>query len=385
MGLGLDGISNGVADYVNGLFDKSPGGLPSAVGQALKSPPQIPGAVVPLIGVEIGRRACRRYADNAELFDQDTAANFEVVCRPYLDDIGYGEPPTVKLPFRGGQCCGVTYNYTYSFRNPNTGTIQDSQQSFTDRQLVGLFERSNQPAQPTKSGGPRFRRCSDGAIIDVPLGTTFESLDLEQSISNIVRADGLPDNCGNVPPVVTDPVPPPLPDPPGPQPFNPDPSIDIDLDVDVVIAPVIGPVIVFDIGVGPVTINPFGGGDDDGGGPGGGSPGPGDVGSPAAPSDTGEDGVASGCAPEGSVIAGVKVNILAPLPEVSEFDPLVRRGVCYVYFGVPGNLALDPSGVALRDGQFCIPPVDNLTCYEVRANFGYNLRVTPYYRALEQE
>lgn len=385
MALGLTGVTQGVAGYVDDLLSASGPRALEETGKVLRDGVPIPGYIIPAVGVEIGRRACRRYADNSGAFDPASAANFELLCRPYLDDVGYGQPPSIELPFRGGQCCGATYQYVYTFRNPNTGQLQDSVQTATNVQILGLFERSNQPAQPTKSGGVRVRACNTGEIQDIPLGTTFESAPLDQSISGLTRIDGGPDNCGNVPPVVVDPVPPPVPDPPGPRPFNPSPNIDIDIDVDVVIAPVVGPVIVFDIGVGPVTINPFGGGGDGDGGGGSGGPPPGDVGEPSAPEDTGDDGTAAGCAPEGSVLAGVKINILEPLPQVSQYDEQVWRGACYVYMGVPGNLALHPEGVALRDGQFFLPQVENLTCYEVRANTGFNLRVTPYYRALESD
>lgn len=156
----------------------------------------------------------------------------------------------------------------------------------------------------------------------------------------------------------------------------------IDLDVDVQIGP--STVTIIGIGVGPVVIDPFAGGDDGGGDPpGGGGPPPGDIGSPGAPDEAEPGQPASGCAPVGSVLAGVKVDIIEAPTGVSQYDPQVWRGACYVYMGVPGNLALDPGGVALRDGQFFVPPAENLTCYEVRANTGFVLRATPYYRPIE--
>jgi hypothetical protein len=193
---------------------------------------------------------------------------------------------------------------------------------------------------------------------------------------------GGPDNCGNQPPEFRPPVPPPS---PGPrvEPFNPTPEIDVDIDLTINN----DGDITFNIGTGPVVVDPFPEVPPPGQTtepPGSGYP-PGEVGDPAPPEDTGPGGVAAGCAPAGKVLVGVKVNILEPLPKVSEYDPSVRRGVCYVYMGVPGNLALEPSGVALRDGQFCLAPVDYLTCYEVRANTGYSLRVTPYYRDVEPQ
>lgn len=385
MGLDLTGISDGVGEFVADVFT---GAGPLAVtetAKVLRDGVPIPGYIGPIIGVEIGRRACKRYADNAEVFPSDTAVQFENLCRPYLEDIGYGTAPSVDLPFRGGQCYG-NYSYIYTFRNPNTGELQDSPQTVSGR-IVGLFERVNSNGV-TKTGGIE-RQLSPGAPIDqISLGTTNIGAPLDQSIRNIQRTDGGLDNCGNPPPVVTQPGPDPVPLPPGPTPFNPEPGIDIDIDVDIDIDPVIGPRITFDIGDGPVVIDPFpeggGGGDDSGGAPGSGLP-PGDIGSPSAPEDTEATGKASGCAPPNSVLVGVKVNIVSEPPYKSEYDPAVRRGACYVYMGTVGNLALEPAGVALRSGQMFFAPLDNLTCWEVDANSGYVLQVIPYYRALEPE
>lgn len=177
------------------------------------------------------------------------------------------------------------------------------------------------------------------------------------------------------------PVPPPS---PGPrvEPFNPRPEIDIDIDVDIQN----DGDIVFDIGFGPVVISPFppvpsGGGET----PPGSGYDPGDLGEPGDSEDTGEDGEASGCAPANSVLVGVKIDILPPFPKVNQYDDQVWRGVAYVYMGIPGLLALQPEGVAVRSGQLILAPVDYLTCWEVRANTGYNLSVTPYYREKEPQ
>lgn len=385
MALGLTGLTQGVAGYVEELFNAAGPRIVQDTGEILRDGVPIPGYIVPAIGVEIGRRACRRYADNASVFDGSTGAAMESLCRPYLDDIGYGEPAGVDLPFRGGQCV-QKYIVTFSFGGANPGDNQGTILVFGP--IEGIRE------EPQGDGTNRvFLRANSGGIFggqcfnilgpsgsqDIFLGSYTPASGAAPQIDGIAPCGS--DNCGNPPPVVRDPVPPPVPTPPT-APFNPAPNIDIDIDVDV-----FSPgVIVFNIGTGPITIapriGPIGGGGDDGGG---GGPPPGDIGDPSAPEDTGDDGVASGCAPDGSVLAGVKINILEPLPQVSQYDEQVWRGACYVYMGVPGNLALHPEGVALRDGQFFLPQVENLTCYEVRANTGFNLRVTPYYRALESD
>lgn len=387
MGLGLEGLSDSVGEYLGNIAAPAAEFAVEDIGKGLRDGAPFPGLIGPVIAVEVGRRACKRYADNASAFDAASSAQFENLCRPYLDDIGYGTPPSIKVPFRGGQCY-TSYNYTYTFRDPNTGELQDSNQTVSGR-ILGLVEVFNSNGF-TKSGGIRRQQTPGGAIDNILLGSTFNTLPLDQSISNIQRVDGLPDNCGSPAPVVTDPKPPATPLPPGPSPFNPAPGIDIDIDVDIDIDPITGPRIVFDIGDGPVTIDPFpdgGGGDDggdDGGAPVSGLP-PGDIGSPGTPEPTDETGKASGCAPPNSVLVGVKVNIVATPQFASEYDPLVKRGACYVYMGTSSNLALEPAGVALRSGQMFFAPLDNLTCWEVNANTGYVLQVIPYYRALEPQ
>lgn len=362
---GLEDFAFAATDLPNFLADTSP---IVAAGQPTR---------------QILRAACRSYArgsgpQNLPGFD----AVWGGICEPYLESIGENpEPGSLAPPFTGGQCCGVNYLYTYSFRNPNTGEIQDSEQSAFNVQIVGLFERSNQPAQATKTGGVRVRSCSTGAISEIPLGTTFESAPLDQSISNIRIQGGAPDNCGNVPPVYSPPrVKPDLPDI-GPEPidfpgigpipititFDPDGNINVDLP---------------DIGVDFTVDDPFGlGGDDEGGGSGG--PPPGDVGDPGSPSDTGEGGDTAGEAPEGSVLVGLRVQILEVAENRSRYTDEVYRGAYYVYMGVPGLLDHDPAGAMVTGDQFIFAEKENLTAWRVRANNTYSLRVTPYYREAE--
>lgn len=347
-----------------------------------------PPSLIPNVGLGIARQACRRYADNPGGVPGGVAAAFEGVCRPYLDDIGYGAPPAIELPFRGGQCLGVFYDANFLFTADN-GSSQNFGFDFPGGGLIGVYIGPQQPNLLFPIG---VQRLLNGSVNTLVFGSVADTGAANPRISNIRRQDGQPDNCGNPPPVVTQPGTPGTPPPTGPEPFSPGPGVDVDIDV------TIGPTgdITFNIGGPNITIDPFGGGGGEGSGgdnPGIDQPGtapssglpPGDIGQPSPPADTGEDGVAAGCAPPNSVLVGVKVNILEPFPKASEYDPLVRRGVCYVYMGTPSNLALVPEGVALRNGQMLFAPLDNLTCYEVRANVGYQLRVTPYYRALEPQ
>lgn len=386
MALTPQDVAAQVGETAKGILGAAPGVAQAAAAAYIKDfdPP----GPIPVVGVEIARAACRRYADNPDAPPGRVAAALESVCRPYLDDIGYGTPPTIKLPFRDGQCAGVLYNLTWTGKQyfsdcssidtggtigvigPVTGTFYDNTGS----------SGGGPPGCPT-APGTAWRVNTGGGVVTI-LGAGGG---VQGSVVSVVRADAVPTNCGNPVPIVTPPGTPAVPDPPGPQPFNPGPGIDIDVDVE------IGPTgdITFNIGTGPITIDPFGGGEDGGGEDGGGAPGsglpPGDIGTAADPVPTDPEGKASGCAPPNSVLVGVKVNIVATPEFGSEYDPLVRRGACYVYMGTEGNLALEPAGVALRSGQMFYAYPDNLTCWEVNANTGYVLQVIPYYRALEPE
>jgi len=109
-------------------------------------------------------------------------------------------------------------------------------------------------------------------------------------------------------------------------------------------------------------------------------------GSPGGGGDTGVGGENEGSADEGEELVGVLVQILtAPLDANRFFNnsALIYRGACYVTMGYPGRLGLDMSGGTLESPQFFHAQQRGLTDYRVRANVGFNLRVTPYYRTLE--
>lgn len=345
-----------------------------------------PSGLIPNVGVALARQACRRYADNPGGVPGAAAAAFEGVCRPYLDEIGYGQAPVIDKPFSGGQC-SIQYFVQYSYNTVNTDGSPG--QTFTPEvgPILGPIRGISREGVPgnyqaviTSGNGVRSVVNSSSA----PQGG-LENLKIVQFF---VAGGGSGPDCGNPPPVIRGPVPPPAPGPVR-EPFTPSPGTNIDIEV------TIGPTgeITFNIGGPSIVIDPFGGGSGGGDGPGGDEPGtapgsglpPGDIGQPAAPVATDPSGKAAGCAPPNSVLVGVKIAILPPLPQVSQYDAEVWRGVCYVYMGTLGNLALNPEGVALRSGQMLFAPLDNLTCWEVNANLNFKLSVTPYYRALEPQ
>jgi hypothetical protein len=198
-------------------------------------------------------------------------------------------------------------------------------------------------------------------------------------LKSVRRADGLPDACGDVPDEFDsgdpDPTPDPTPDPVGGPIGYPFPDFDITVNPDGTIN------IDFGDGLPPVTVDP--GLDDDGGGGAGGS-----ILAPGLPGETeptGSGGTNDGEAGEGEELVGVLVRVLSAPPNANTFDNVsatVIRGVGYVAMGYPGRLGVDPTAAVLESPQFFHAQQRGLTAWRVRANVGFNLETTPYYREI---
>lgn len=321
------------------------------------------------------RQGCRRYADKGGNYPELRAARAERACRPYLDSLEYGAPPQLELPFRGGQCYG-TYSYIYSFRNPNTGENQDSNQTVTGR-IIGLFEQIN-PGGTTKSGGIERQLVPGGSIDRIPLGTTFAGAPLNQSIRNIQRTDGQPDNCGNPVPEYT---PPQAPAAPGPvrEPFTIAPNVDIDIAVEVNVDGSID----IDVGTGPITIDPFDEPDGGGGGPGDGGDDvpPGFQGEPGDSIDVGPGDAADETDPNRNLV-GVLVQTIETPPRANQVfneTETYTKGAYFVYFGGEGGLAINPEAAITVQDQFFYAP-EGANRFRVVPNVGFSLRATPFYK-----
>lgn len=349
-----------------------------------------PDSVAGKIGQAVGRSACRRYAVGNVGLTPEKAERYERACRPYLEEAGYGPGPGVFQPFKNGQCACSVYRLQYTISGtsdqfgtpftPITGDFRVRGPVSALRQVNGAgFLYSHRGRATFSSGATPV--CASSAV-NSSTGPAFSSSDAKV-VQTLTLISG-PDNCGGPEPVGenTDREP----DPTGnPFRFNPAPNIDVDINT---VVNVDGTV-TFNIGTGPIKIDPFnrdtgrkddpGGGD--GGGGGGGDPTP-EPGTPGSPSDTGAgSGGADGDAPEGKVLTGVRLDILEFPGSRSRFTDEVDRGVAYVYMGAPvEGLGLEPTGSLVRTGQFFFAQKDYLTRHSVRANLGYNIRVTPYYR-----
>lgn len=345
-----------------------------------------PGSIYGKAQLATARQYCRRYADNPGVYSGRAKVLAENACRPYLDDIGYGTPGSIKVPFQGGQCSALYRSvgtFDFDVLICSTGAVAPGSIGATSGfTLQGPLSNLRVTTDSPGACGPRRINL----LIDTVAGTRTLASFLNPS-GNSPRngrfngvfevAAGGSNNCGSPPPIIVDPTPPST---PGPryEPFSPSPDINIDIGVE------INPdlTINIDFGDGGGDIDPFADDDGGGGGGGGGRP-PGDVGEPGSPEGTGPGGDAEGEAPEGKVLTGLKVEFESPPIGANEYAPGVYRGVCYVYMGTGEGLDHDPAGAMLRDGQFIFAEKDNLTKWRVSANLGYDLRVTPYYAAVE--
>lgn len=346
-----------------------------------------PRGKVAKIGQAVARSYCRQYGANPNAAQFGNAARIEGACRPYLNDISPDNGPTFRTLFQGGQC---PQEYTGNM----VITRMDSGFTTTSPLLIilGPFNvrafRVDQNVHSIDINTGKWRFSGANNFASGPqiwrtysTVTTLPNVEVRATIANIlIQPPGAPDNCGNPPPTTEPGVG--IPDTTGPT-FRFNPSADLDIPITVEINP--DGTIDVDIGTGPINVDlfpPEGGGG--GGGGGSGSP-PGDVGEAddTAAEDADEDGNASGCAGENQVLGGLKVDITRIPASARQFAPGIYRGAGYIYMGVEGQLDQDFGGSMMRDGQFYLPEKDNLTCWEVQANLGYRLRVTPYYKTLE--
>jgi len=390
-----DGIIDRVVQEIPNFFRDGIDQLVTGEGEYIRAGE--PRGTVGTIGQAVARSYCRQYGANPGAAKFGNAARIENACRPYLNDLNPGDGAEIGIPFEGGQCA-LNYrafgNVRYDLFTGSVGnTVSPVRDVTTEFRLGGpIGPVSFTYNTPGTNGNRQWIMNIQTSTGSQVVGSFLTPLNTD-SVSN-ARFEGTfqlsgsqPDNCGNPPPEVTQPRP--RVDPTGPSfRFNPSGEIDIDLDVDILPDGTIN----VDIGTGPINVDLFppdgdggGGGDGDGGGGSDEDP-PGDVGEEdtEGAEDADEDGNASGCAGENQVLGGLQIAILTIPPGARLYAPGIHRGACYIYMGAEDKLDQDFGGSMIRDGQFFLPEKENLTCWEVQANLGYRLRVTPYYKTLEE-
>ena len=357
---GLSGLLEEIA--LKGLTDASR--IATDLPQFLADDDLIaPGAIPTRL---IGRQACRTWArGGGPARNPGFDGLWGGLCEPYLASIGElpGDGSIGPLA-AGGQCPGIAYRILATNQNGQT------------------FNVGTRTGPITVVTGPNTNASQKELFIDgTPAGNPVAVYD---STVALERLDGLPDDCGDPPPEYD-----PAPVPPGLPPLAP--TIPVRF-------PGIGPI---DVGIsfnpdGTLNVNlpevgievnlpdPTDGEEGGGGAP---TTGPGSAGEPQETGSgdlvSGVGGSAEGEAPEGSVLTGVKVDILTAPSSRARYTTEVDRGVVYCYMGGTEGLALEPTGALVRSGQFFPAQKDYFTRWQVRSRFGYSVRCTPFYRELE--
>jgi hypothetical protein len=341
---------------------------------------------------ELGRRACRQVARTPSIA-YGNQMFWSGMCDPYLDTVNEGPTSDGELgpPFTGGQCQGIKYSVsasgTYTQSNQCTNPNSPSQQ------LPWSFSRNCNAVAPIFgpiTGTTEFNAGNglvgvrinwinpDGSPANTALFSNNCSLKGGYSINNltVTRCDGQPDNCGNLP---NEYEPPRYPTglPPLSPPTNDLPGLGDGWDV------TINPDGTFNVCVGSECtpdINPDGAGGDPSEDPGepDGDPKEND------PSDPSDDTI-EGCAEEGNILTGIKINFTQIPQNVSgPLDYYYR--VCYVGFGPDLDLIdLVIDGKLVRDGQFVIPDSEFCKCFRVVVSPGWGLSVQAYSRPEKEE
>lgn len=335
---------------------------------------------------ELSRLQCRRWAraDKSNLSTRQNQITSNI-CSLYLNSIlespGNG---SLSLQFTGGQCECARYSVTYNIGQATSNDIRTATNVRgpigTLRQEVGALGANGCGATQRRVKVLGFNRGIGGSTclaLEEREYTGFcSSPDRVLRGISVSPNAGQPNNCGDPGDLITQ--------PPTPSGLPALPS------TTTIVLPALGPVTAT-IGINPdgsfevciqeidtcFTIDPTSLADDQ---PDGGELPPGDIGEPSPQVNTGVGDEAEGEAPEGEVLVGLEITVITQPPSAKIFQGDVFRGLGWVYMGVPGNLALHPSGSTHRENQFTFAEKNNLTAWKVIANTGYNLGIKAYYR-----
>ena len=296
-------------------------------------------------------------------------------CRPYLGS----NAPGPDVPFTGGQC-PVLYTVTV------TGNFPGAPGGVGTATRVGLGPVEgvcwgSATVHGTHPVGVRFATgCVTGGS---GYGSTYTANLPSLHITNIVRNDGQPDNCGNLRP--TQPTrkpgapPDPGPNPPGggqPPTWSPRGPVFHP-------GPIKSPYDEPDSPVPPIDPwNPRGGGPDD---PfyGPDHPKPGDPGEPGNSEETTDGGEVDGEVPDGHELVSLLVEVTHSPNGANKYSGVYYRAVCWVFMGNEEGLDMDYAGSMMGDHQLVLAETSGLTHWRVKANLGYSVRVTPFSREVE--
>jgi hypothetical protein len=317
-------------------------------------------------------------------------------------------PPPIPPPFNGGQCDGIPYEVFYTYVANSTPGCTNGDQNF------GPFSRIvNGPVGGLSFGSGQDGACDEASFDSITLthgetqgstSTQLASRGLNEiksgQITNIVRVDGLPDDCGDPPP--------PPPPPPSPQPINftyvnnegdnVNVSGDVNIGIPILIAPftLVAPVSVdagginFDgsVTLAPdfdVTLSPSFGDDGGGGGGGGGADEPTE---PTEPDDEDPDDEdpdePTECeeTPLKGLLVGLNFSSDMRPTEVRQDGSLsslaVPRAAILYFIAKAGNRSVYMPGIDLKSRSQYVPVPYNtiVTCWRIHTEPGVSVRST---------
>lgn len=175
------------------------------------------------------RKRCDQFANSpgwAQSLVNAAGGSLGRMCEPWYAARGF-TGPTAQPPFTGGQC-PTFYDVNVTFTIASPGCDEGTFTNPLGLNVLGpISVTTNNDGQPVQPGGlcPGFSytniRLFDGNGNFV--GQTGSGAGVRLVSLNPTRVDGLPDNCGDPPPVL-EPGPDPPPDP-GPTP-GPEPTVD---------------------------------------------------------------------------------------------------------------------------------------------------------------
>lgn len=353
-------------------------------------------------GQEVLRRTCRRFArSNVPGIGVVNSPIWGAVCDPYLDSISEGPTSggSYAPPFTGGQCSALyLVNFISERIRVSNGVIEDTLSSncLVNGPILGTIDCQGAscgiPGLPTPAyaswiiSGSLSSSGESAAGQKVTIGdrryinqgytgsdTQFKS---KLTITSVVIQSGT-DNCGNLPNQYN---PPQYPTnlPTIGTPTNPAPGLGDDWDV------TINPDGTFNVCYSnqecTPNINPDGSTPDPSEDPGE------EDGDPNEnnPNDPTDD--ITGCASEGQILTGIKIEITQIPVGENPGSGGFYRNVCWVWMG-PSQDQLDlvTDGKFLESGQFVIPDSNNCRCYRVRPSPLWGLSVQAYSRPEKED
>lgn len=353
-------------------------------------------------GQEVLRRTCRRFARaNVPGIGVVNSPIWGAVCDPYLDSISEGPTSggSYSPPFTGGQCSNVQYEILWYFDSAvsevwggyGVGCIDETLVSSGGSTLVarGVWGPISYGGTTIVNGDIRgiitysspqgvsqtveFTTPLQGGSALCPVG--FKSVSGDR-IEVQVFGSGI-DDCGDPPNQYNPPqYPPDLPT--IGTPTNPAPGLGDDWDV------TINPDGTFNVCYSnqecTPNINPDGSTPDPSEDPGE------EDGDPNEnnPNDPTDD--ITGCASEGQILTGIKIEITQIPVGENPGSGGFYRNVCWVWMG-PSQDQLDlvTDGKFLESGQFVIPDSNNCRCYRVRPSPLWGLSVQAYSRPEKED